>query len=119
MDSLSSWCGAAAPFGLADDVLLSRIADAEKLGRLVDGLRVRLAGEVAERSRAELGDGSLSRAQNFTTVPKLVAAVTGGAGHTANNWLKLGKSVRSGVSINGVLIPSNFPHVEQGLTDGS
>ncbi|TIH33542.1 hypothetical protein, partial [Subtercola vilae] len=45
---LSSWCGAAAPFGLADEALLSRIADAEKLGRLVDGLRVRLAGEVAE-----------------------------------------------------------------------
>ncbi|TIH33303.1 hypothetical protein, partial [Subtercola vilae] len=45
---VAGWCGAAAPFGLADEALLSRIADAEKLGRLVDGLRVRLAGEVAE-----------------------------------------------------------------------
>ena len=46
--------------GWSDDELLANTSALEALGRLVDARRVACAGEVAERSRVELGDQRLS-----------------------------------------------------------
>src|SRR3546814_1998129 len=45
---------------VGDDVLLQEAREIEELGRLLDAARVILAGEIADRSRSELGDERLS-----------------------------------------------------------
>jgi hypothetical protein len=46
--------------GLSDEGLISLATSVEAHGRLVDALRVRVAGEMGERSRRELGGDGLA-----------------------------------------------------------
>jgi hypothetical protein len=104
--------------GLSDPDLLAFQAGAERVGRLVDALRVRAAGEVGARSRSELGDEGLSRSQNFTSPAKLVSAVTGVSVREAGKRLELGRRMRGAMQLGGVVGPEPLPVVSEALTSG-
>ncbi|MCU1482102.1 MAG: endonuclease [Subtercola sp.] len=108
---------AAAPCGLADDDLLAGLVTVERLGMFVDGLRTQMAGEVAERSRPELGEESLARRQGFANAVELIVATTSVARTTARARVKLGSQVLPTVVV-GMPILSKFPEVEDALRSG-
>jgi hypothetical protein len=109
----------AEPLRVLDDAaLLAQAAAFECLGRLVDAGRVGLAGEIAHRSRSELGDEGLSRSENFATPVKLVAAVTGASAREARGRLDLGRRLRCAEQLGGVPGALPFPAVTAALEAG-
>lgn len=118
--------GAAAPFGLADGSLaglsdsdaLAGLVLAERLGRLVDSVRVTFAGEIAARCGIERGDERLSVRSGFPTAAKLMAECTGTSIATAADRARLGAAVRSEPSFGGGSIPSRFAKVAAALRSG-
>jgi hypothetical protein len=104
--------------GLADSDLLEVQAVAERVGRLADALRVRVAGEVGVRSRSELGDEGLSRSENFTSPAKLVSAVTGVSVRESTRRLDLGRRLRGAVMLGGIVGPEPYPVVSVALAAG-
>ncbi|MDO9396318.1 MAG: DUF222 domain-containing protein, partial [Herbiconiux sp.] len=101
-----------------DDEVLDLMAAFEAVGRVVSAGQVRVAGEVGARSRSELGDEGLSRAQNFTSPVKLVASVTGTSAHESKARLETGRRLRGAVLLGGGEGPAPFPLVAAGLDDG-
>lgn len=101
-----------------DDELLDVMAAVEGVGRVVGAVQVRVAGEVGVRSRRELGDEGLSRAQNFTSAVKLVASVTGASAHESKARLEIGRRLRGAVLLGGGEGPAPFPLVARGLDEG-
>ena len=72
-----------APAGWTDDELLANAGALEALGRVVDAHRVAVAGEVAERSRVELGDQRLSTRKGCRSAVELLERVTQASGFEA------------------------------------
>ncbi len=85
------------------EALLAEVAAVERLGRLIDARRTRLAGELAHRSRSELGDDGLARSQNFVTPAKLLAAVAGTSVREAQARIALGLRLRESTSSSGAV----------------
>ncbi|MCS5731764.1 13E12 repeat family protein, partial [Herbiconiux moechotypicola] len=104
--------------GASDDEVLELMAAVEVVGRLVGAAQVWVAGEVAVRSRSELGDEGLSRSQNFTSPVKLVASVTGTSAHESRARLEVGRRMRGAVLLGGGEGPAPFPLVAQWLDEG-
>ncbi len=104
--------------GLTDAEVLEGLAAVERVGRVVDAARVRFAGEVGARSRAELGDEGLSRSENFTSPAKLVSAITGVSVRDAAQRLALGGRLRGGLELGGGAGPEPFPAVSSALAAG-
>ncbi|RFA09550.1 hypothetical protein B7R54_10220 [Subtercola boreus] len=115
---LASGGGAAAPCGLADDALVAAVVQVESLGRIMDGLRVRMAGEVAARSAAEFGAEGLARSHNVRSVPKFLAAITGARAETIMSRMKLASQVHTSMSLVGLPNPPRFPQVAEALARG-
>ncbi|MCU1476367.1 MAG: hypothetical protein JWQ64_1060 [Subtercola sp.] len=109
---------AAAPGGLADDVLVGCAVAIERLLRCAEALAVEMAGELAERSKAEHGDDRLTVKHGCTDVVSLISTLTGVSKRTAAVRVKLGKAVQSGVSAVGISNESRFPAVQAALRAG-
>jgi hypothetical protein len=109
---------AAAPTGLADNQVVAGLAAVEVLGRLVDGLRVTFAAEVAYLCRPDLGDSGLSVRNNFTSPAAFIAAITSESVAAVRRRVKVGEQVRPGVSFLGDPLPSKFPAVADALRTG-
>ncbi|PPF90006.1 hypothetical protein C5B96_00480, partial [Subtercola sp. Z020] len=98
---------------------MAALAELESVGRLVDGLRIAMAGEVAARSDAAYGDEGLSRSQNFATPAKFLAAVTGVSVSTAASRVRLAAQVHTTFSVTGLPNPPRFPRVADALATGA
>lgn len=103
--------GAGASGGFADDELMLGVVQVEQLGRIVDSLRVWVAGQLAIRSVPELGDEGLARSQNFVSVPKFLAAVTGTRVSSAKALVRLASRVHTTMSLVGLPNLPQFPAV--------
>ncbi len=103
---------------LRDDDLLLHLADVERLGRLVDGLRVAAAGEVDVRSGRERGDDSLSRRHQCTTAAQLVELVTRTSSAEAVRRVRVGRGITPLASLIGATLPATFEHVAAALSAG-
>ena len=102
-----------------DDVVVVRLlGEVEALGRRVDALRVALAGEVAERSRRELGRDGLAARSGCRSGVELVQRVTGASGVAVSRRIRLGRATRAAVSITGESLRPVFGQVAAGLEDG-
>ncbi|GGF27290.1 HNH endonuclease signature motif containing protein [Subtercola lobariae] len=114
-------CGgfrAAAPAGLADEDVVAGLAAVEALGRLVDGLRVSYAAEIAYRGRHDLGNDGLTVRNNFSSPAAMIAAVTSVSMRTARGRVRLGEQVRVGESFLGQALPGKYDAVREALSDG-
>lgn len=103
---------------LSDGDLLTLTQEAERLGRLVDGMRVQLAGEVDDRSRRELGDERLSATRGCRNAVELLERLTLVAAPTINARVRIARKVRAGVTMLGADIPPLFPLVGDALDAG-
>ena len=103
---------------LGDDDLLVQLSDVERLGRLVDALRVAAAGEVDARSGRERGDASLSGKHQCTSAAQLVELVTHVSAAEASRRVRVGRAVTPVVSLTGAPLPAAFEHVAAALSAG-
>jgi hypothetical protein len=105
------------PAVLRDGDLLVELEGWEQLGRIVDAHRVELAGEVAWRSRDQIGDASLAKQQGDRDATDLLARELRIGVREARRRTALGLRVRSGLSITGEELPSRWTHVAAALTE--
>jgi hypothetical protein len=104
---------------LCDTAALAHVAQVESLGRLVDGMRIAAAADIADRSRTELGTGSLATKQGQRSAAGLLACATLTSEAEAKRRITLGRSTSAHVTISGDLRPADFGLVAAALTDGS
>ncbi len=123
LEQLSSMLASAfadrSPAIRTDDGLLVEARTIEALGRLVDAQRVAVAGEIAERSRAELGDARLSARRGCRSAVELLERVTDASAAECRRRLALGTATRERVALNGAPLPAPFPAVAAALADGA
>ncbi|MDI2097604.1 HNH endonuclease signature motif containing protein [Ruicaihuangia caeni] len=103
----------------ADDAGLIELLDiAERAGRLLDSLRVSVAGEIGRRSRTSLGGESMARRHGCRTAVELVQRVTGVSAVTAQRRLRLGERLAPETTLTGETVPPAFPTVGAALREG-
>ncbi|MDM7853314.1 HNH endonuclease signature motif containing protein [Cellulomonas alba] len=103
---------------LSDDELVRILTEVESLARFVDAAGVRLAAEVAHRSRRELGGERLSARRGCRNGAELVQRATGVSGASAGRRIRLGLATRADVGLAGGEIPARFPAVAESLAAG-
>jgi hypothetical protein len=108
-----------APDLLSDAELLSMLAELEAHGRRVDAAQARLAGEVAHRSRRELGTERLSARLGCRTAGELIQRTTGISGIAASRRIRLGLATRAEIGLTGARVPARFAAVGEALATGS
>lgn len=122
IERLRSALAGALPFDAAsawtDADLLQVMGVLEALGRLVDSRRTALAGEVAERSRAELGDQRLSARRGCRSAAELVERVTQASGAKARRRILVGTATRVRAGLTGEPAEAMFPQVAAALAAG-
>lgn len=100
----------------ADLVALAR--EAEDLGRVVDALRVRVAGEVDARSDRS-GDDRLSARYGCRSAVELLERATGASPGAVNQRIRLDSHTRPRLSLLGETLPPPYPVVADALRDGA
>ncbi|GAA1798790.1 HNH endonuclease signature motif containing protein [Agromyces neolithicus] len=104
---------------LGDDDLLLAMGALEGLGRVVDGYRVVLAGEVAERSSLESGrERRLSVMKGCRSASELIERVTQASGAEARRRVSLGEATRARAPLTGEPLCAEFPRVAEALAAG-
>ncbi|GAA1814632.1 HNH endonuclease signature motif containing protein [Agromyces neolithicus] len=104
--------------GWSDDELLTNMGALECLGRLVDAHRAAFAGEVAERSRLELGAERLSSRKGCRSAAELIERVTQASAFEARRRIALGTATRARAGFTGEPIAAQFPLVASALAAG-
>ena len=94
------------------------MGELEALGRLVDAHRAACAGEVAERSRIELGDQRLSERKSCRSAVELIERVTQVSGFEARRRIALGSATRARSGFSGEPVGAMFPVVAAALAAG-
>jgi hypothetical protein len=103
-----------------DDENLCAITSAvEGAGRLIDGLRATAAAELDERSRFELGSDGLAYRLGHRRAVHLVEHLTRTSQADAAARIRLGNAIRPRVTLDGRLLPAQFPHVAEAVRSGS
>jgi len=104
--------------GLDDAAVLRLLTEVEAVGRRVDALRVALAGEVAERSRRDLGREGLAVRLGCRNAVELVQRTTGASSPTVNRRIRLGAATRASIGLTGAPVPPRFESVAAALDAG-
>jgi DNA-binding transcriptional ArsR family regulator len=102
---------------LRDEEVCALAVAVEQLGRLVDALRVSTAGELAERSRFELGTESVAYRLGRSTAANLVEFLTRVAPAEAKRRVKLGLATRERDAFGAAAEPP-YPAVASALERG-
>lgn len=103
--------------GASDADLVALAGEVEGLGRVVDALRVRVAGEVDARS-GRSGDDRLSARFGCRSAVELLERATGASPLTVNHRIRLDSHTRPRLSLLGETLPASFPVVADALRDG-
>ena len=102
-----------------DDELVALTREVEQLGRLVDAGRVFTAGEIAERSRYELGADGLSQRNNERKPLEFLVQLTRASKFEMSRRMRVGAEVRPRQSLVGEELPPVRPMVAQALAVGA
>jgi hypothetical protein len=103
---------------LSDDELVAALKCDERVGRLSDSSRVLDAGEVAERSRYELGASGLSMRLSERKPANFIEQVTRISQAEANRRVRIGLAIRPRQSMLGELLPPKRPIVAEAMVNG-
>ena len=105
---------------LPDAALADASRTVEELGRFVDALRVRIAGEVDERSSSSLPpEERLSQMYACPNAAGLLALTTKASRREVQERIRLDRRTRAGTTLTGEPLPAEFPTVAAALHDGS
>ncbi|MGO1768417.1 MAG: DUF222 domain-containing protein [Microbacterium sp.] len=108
--------------GLSDRDLVESAREAEALGRLVDAIRVRIAGEVDARSASADGgseDARLSARCGCRNAVELLERATGASSRVVLQRIRLARHTRARSALSGGVLPAPFPAVAEALDAGT
>jgi len=100
-----------------DAEVAALLARAAELSRVVDAQRVRLAAEVAERSRGSV-DEALCRQLGHRSAKECVGSVFGLRSRQAADLLAIAAATSARPALSGGMLPARFPHVASALAEG-
>jgi hypothetical protein len=103
---------------LSDDELIAVLKADEAVGRFSDASRVLDAGEVADRSRYELGAAGLSMRLSERKPNNFIEQVTRVSQAESSRRVRVGLAVRQRQSMLGEILPPERPIVAEALTSG-
>lgn len=103
---------------LPDDELVAVLKADEAVGRFADTARVLDAGEVAERSRYELGADGLSMRLGERKPHNFIEQITRVSQAEASRRVRIGQAIRPRQSMLGEVLPPEHPIVAEALTNG-
>ena len=103
---------------LSDDDLIAHLKLEEAVGRFTDVSRVLSAGEVAERSRYELGAEGLSMRLGERKPVNFIEQVTLVSQAEASRRVRIGLAVRARQSMLGEVLPPERPIVAEAMVNG-
>ena len=106
------------PAVLDDRRLLEEIEAWERIGRLADARRTALAGEIAWRSREQIGEASLAKREGQRDAVDLLAHELRISTREAKRRTALGLRLRSRLSLLGEELPARWAHVAAALEAG-
>jgi 5-methylcytosine-specific restriction protein A len=104
---------------LTDAELVHLVSAIESVSRAAEAAAVRVAAELAHRSRRELGAERLSARLGCRTAGELVRRATGVSGAAANRRIRLGLATRPDVGLGGAEVPARFAAVAAALASGT
>ena len=104
--------------GLTDAVLLSSLEAAFAARRTADAAIACLAGEIAERSRPELGVDGLARRSGHANAAQLVMAMGRVGKWDADRFCKVGAATAARFSLAGERLPPQFETLAVGVNSG-
>ncbi|PJJ55199.1 HNH endonuclease signature motif containing protein [Compostimonas suwonensis] len=108
-----------AALSMTDEGLLRVVAAVASLRRMVDAVSVRVAGEVAERSRAELGAEGVARRLGASTVAGLLGQRWGMSRSTASRFVEVAGAASGGRSLTGEVLPPRFEAFARAMAAGA
>ena len=103
---------------LGDEELVQLLQAEEGVGRLLDASRALSAGEVAERSRWELGADGLSMRHGHRKAVHFIEQVTRVSQTEASRRIRVGSAIRPRVWFTGEARPAERPVVAAAMADG-
>jgi len=101
-----------------EDVCLV-VGAVEALARRVAAIQVMVAGEVAERSRRELGVAGLAQKHGCVRPAALLELVARVSGAEAARRIQLGTALRASVTLTGEKLPPRCPGLAAAVADGT
>jgi hypothetical protein len=99
---------------LGDEQLCARADEVERLGRLVDALRVEVAAELDSRSRIDSME-QLARRHGLAGGVQLLEFVTRISQREAARRIRLGRGIAHDISLAGEVLPAAFPLVGEAV----
>jgi hypothetical protein len=103
---------------LTDEQLIEVLKGDERIGRFVDTSRVLDAGEVADRSRYELGAAGLSMRLSERKPNNFIEQITLVSQAEAARRVRIGLAIRGRQSMVGEALPAERPIVAEAMTNG-
>lgn len=103
---------------LTDDELGTHLVDVERVGKLVDALRIAAAGELADRSRRSLGAEGLAHRNGCSRPEYLLERITGVSQAEAARRIRVGCDLRPDTALGGGSLPPRFPLVTDAVARG-
>ncbi|WP_100364845.1 HNH endonuclease signature motif containing protein [Diaminobutyricimonas aerilata] len=103
---------------LTDTEVCDLTARSEAAGRVLDALRVVAAGELAGRSRRELGTEGLAYRHGCTRPAHLIERLTLVSQREAGARIRLADALRDRVALTGEVLPARHPAVADAVRDG-
>jgi Domain of unknown function (DUF222)/HNH endonuclease len=103
---------------LSDEELVAVLKADERVGRFSDACRVFDAGEVADRSRYELGAAGLSMRHGEPKPTIFVEQTTRVSQSEASRRIRLGSAIRQRQSLLGEVLPPEHPILAEAMTNG-
>jgi hypothetical protein len=104
--------------GLSDAHLVELLSGEEAAGRFLDSSRVLTAGEVADRSRYELGADGLSMRYSQRKPVDFIEQVTRVSKSESARRVRIGSAIRVRQSLLGELLPPERPIMADAMVNG-
>jgi hypothetical protein len=107
--------------GLSDEASCRYAAEVERLGRIVDALRLRAAADLGARSRRvpeRAASTTLPRRLGVVSDAQVLERVARISQSEAGRRIRLGEQVSAGTTLLGEVIPAAFPVVAAAVTTG-
>ncbi|WP_166408984.1 HNH endonuclease signature motif containing protein [Labedella phragmitis] len=116
VDALAAPLHALVPARLSGDDYIQLVEEVESLGRIIDALRLRLAGDAESRSDGPIDTfGALGHA----SAADGLAALAGISVASATSRIHLGRAVTPSLTITGAETPAPHHHIAAAVEDGA
>jgi hypothetical protein len=122
-----SWATASTPVssdagfaidGMTETGLFGVAREVGRIVRGVDALRLPIAGEVADRSRASLGNDGLAKRAGDARPALMLAALWGVSVAEASRLCEVGLAIRARRAISGDILLARYPAVGEAIETG-